>query len=185
MPVVAAGSATLYVASLLALPLLEPGFNVLTAHPEDYATGTYGGVVNLSYASLAVALISLVVLLMPVRRWAIAVPTLLVPPALLCAALAADPVAVARGGAVVSIPVLGLATAPLFSSLVLRARFRPWDRWVAGFGAAALVAFVGLVLAPDPITGAVNRAFDVLAGVWVAVAALALGARQSAIPPPT
>lgn len=182
--VVAAGCAIVYVAALLVLPLLEPGFNALTAHPEDYATGSYGAVVNLSYASFAVALISLVASFMPFRRWAIAVPILLVPPALLCAALAVNPVAVARGGAVVLVPVLGLASAPLFSSLVLRARFRPWNRWVAGFGAAALVAFVGLVLAPEPVAGAVNRAFDVLAGVWVAVAALALRARHSAIPPP-
>jgi hypothetical protein len=184
LPVVAAGGAGLYVAALLALPVLEPGFNVLTAHPEDYATGSYGAVVNLSYVSFAVALISLVLSVMPVRRREIAVPILLVPPALLCAALAVDPVAVARGGTVVLIPILGLASAPLISSLVLRARFRPWDRWVVGFGAAVLVAFVGLVLAPDATTGAVNRAFDALAGLWVAVAALALRGPQSAISPP-
>jgi uncharacterized membrane protein YccC len=113
---------------------------------------------------------------------AVAVATLLVPPALLCAALAIDPVAVARGGAVVLIPILGLASAPLISSLVSRARFRPWDRWVVGVGAAVQVAFVGLVLAPDAITGAVNRVFDALAGLLVAVAALALRRPRPAIP---
>lgn len=173
-PVIAAGGATLYVAALLALPLLEPGFDVLATHPEDYATGSYGALVNLSYLSFAVALISLVVSLVPFRRWAIAVPALLVPPALLCAALAVDPVAVARAGAAVLIPILGLASAPFISALVLRDRFRPWDRWVVGFGVAVLVAFFGLALAPEAIGGAVNRAFDALAGFWVALAAVAL-----------
>jgi hypothetical protein len=180
LPAFAAGGAGLYVAALLALPLLEPGFNVLTAHPEDYATGSYGAAVNLSYAAFAVALIALVVAVMPVRRWALAVPILLVPPVLLCAALALDPVGVARGGDVVLIPILGLASAPLISSLLLRARFRPWHRWVIGSGAVVLVAFVGLVLAPITVAGAVNRAFDVLAGLWVAVAAMAIRQRAHA-----
>jgi hypothetical protein len=40
LPVVAACGAILYVSALLALPLLEPEFNALIAHPEDYATGS-------------------------------------------------------------------------------------------------------------------------------------------------
>src|SRR5579864_148624 len=78
---IAASGAGVYVTVLLALPALDSGFNVLTAHPEDNARGTYGIAVNFSYLALAVALVCLVLALLPVRRWAVAVPILLVPAA--------------------------------------------------------------------------------------------------------
>jgi len=159
---------------LLALPLLNSGFNVLTVHPEDYARGTYGIAVNVSYSALAVALACLVLSLLPLRGWAIAVPVLLVPAAVLCVALAVNPMAVAGGNALLLIPIFGLALGPLVGALSLRQRFHPWDGAIVGIGLAVVIAFAGVLVAPDSVGGAVNRAFDLLVGLWVVVAAVAL-----------
>ena len=174
LPVVAASGAGVFVIVLLALPLLDSGLNLLTAHPEDYARGAYGIAVNASYMALAVALAGLVLSLLPVRGWAIAVPVLLVPAAVLCVALAVNPIAVAGGNALLLVPIFGLALGPLVGALSLRERFHPWNGAIVGIGLAVAIAFAGLLVAPDSVGGAVNRAFDLLVGLWVVVAALAV-----------
>lgn len=181
LPVVAVSGAGVYVTVLVALPLLDSGFDVLTTHPEDYARGTFGIAVNASYLALAIALVCLVLALLPVRRWAIAVPILLVPAAVLCGALAVNPIAVAGGSAWLLVPVFGLALGPLVGSLSLRERFHPWEGAIVGVGLAVVIAFAGVLVAPDSVGGAVNRAFDVLVGLWIIVAALAV--HRLAAPP--
>ena len=177
-PRIAAIAAVAYLL-LLTLPLLDTRFDVLTAHPEDYATVAYGVAVNASYLALAVALVAIVVPLAPFRRWSLVVPALLVPAALLCVALAFDPIAVARSSQWVLIPIVCLALAPAAAALSLRGRFGGWAPAVAGLGVAVLVAFAALALAPDSVGGLVNRVFDVLAGLWVALAAVAAGRRST------
>jgi len=166
--------AAAYVLALLALPFLQPGRDVMTAHPEDYAAGAYGSLVNLSYGAFGMALATIALTLWPGRSWKAVGPLLLVPPALLCAALALAPVTVARSGLVVLVGVIGLSAGPLISSIVLRHRFGGRYRLVAYLGAAVLVGFVALATGPDAVSGAVNRGFDVLAGLWVIAAALSI-----------
>lgn len=167
---VAIGGATVYVLVLLVLPLLEPQLDVRSAHPEDYATGGYGLLVNVSYGALSLALFAIVPALWPGRSWRAVGPLLFVPPAILCAALAVAPIAVARSGTVVFAGILGLGVGPLVNSLALRDGFGRARGLILGLGAAVLVGFIGLAAAPDSVGGAVNRGFDVLAGLWVAAA---------------
>jgi hypothetical protein len=164
---VAISGAAVYVLVLVVLPFLEPHLDVRSAHPEDYANGAYGILVNLSYGALSLALLALVLALWPGRSWRAVGPLLFVPPAILCAALAVAPIAVAHSGTVVFVGILGLAVGPLVNSLVLRERFGRARGPLVGLGAAVLVGFIGLAAAPDSIGGAVNRGFDVLAGLWV------------------
>jgi hypothetical protein len=169
---VTAVAAGFYVAVQVTMPVLNPSLDVMAAHPEDYANGPFGFVVNLSYAALAVALGVLAVILFPGVRPSALAPALLLPPAALCLALAVAPPSVARSGEAVSYAVLGLAVGPLAISLAMPRRVRaPWraDLWLA---AAVLVAFAGLVAAPGSMGGLVNRVFDVLAGAYVALAGL-------------
>lgn len=167
---VALGGAAVYVLVLVVLPFLEPQLDVRSAHPEDYATGGYGILVNLSYAALSLALFAIALALWPGRSWRALGPLLFVPPAILCAALAVSPIAVARSGTVVFVGILGLAVGPLVSSIALRDRFGRARGFVVWLGAAVLIGFIGLAAAPDSVGGAVNRVFDVLAGLWVAAA---------------
>ena len=168
---VATGGAAIYVLVLLVLPLLEPQLDVRSAHPEDYATGGFGILVNLSYGALSLALFAIALVLWPCRSWKAVAPLLFVPPAILCAALAVAPIAVARSGTVVFVGILGLAVGPLVNSIALRDSFGRARGLVVGLGVAVLVGFIGLAAAPDSVSGAVNRGIDVLAGVWVATAA--------------
>ena len=154
-----------YVLALLAVPLLDSGREVLRAHPEDCARGPAGLLVNLGYAAFALALAATVMRFARGRRWPALAPALLLPPALLCLALAFDPVGLARAGTVVTLAILGLVAGPLATSLVVR------GRWLVALGAAVLAAFTLLVAAPEAVGGAVNRLFDVLAGLWVLAAA--------------
>lgn len=174
---VAIGGTAVYVLVLVVLPFVEPQLDVRSAHPEDYANGAYGIVVNLSYGALSLALIAIVPVLWPGRSWSAVGPLLFVPPAILCAALAVAPIAVARSGTVVFVGVLGLAFGPLVNSIALRDRFGRARGLVVGLGVAVLAGFIGLAAAPDSIGGAVNRGFDVLAGLWVAAAAYVNGER--------
>ncbi|HYM66171.1 MAG TPA: hypothetical protein VEW68_02660 [Patescibacteria group bacterium] len=174
LPAAAASGAAVYMAVLLVLPIVDAARNVLTAHPEDYASGPYGLAVNLSYLALAAALASFTVAIWPVSGWAIAMPVLLIPAAVMCAALAVDPIGVAGGSALWLLPIFGLASAPLAGSLSLRGRFGRFSGALLAIAAAVLIAFVALMLAPESIGGAVNRTFDLLLGLWIAIAALAL-----------
>jgi hypothetical protein len=61
--------AAAYVLVLLALPFLQPGRDVMTAHPEDYAAGAYGSLVNLSYGAFSLALVAIALTLWPGRSW--------------------------------------------------------------------------------------------------------------------
>jgi hypothetical protein len=178
---VAVAGAGAYVLLLLVLPFLQPGRNIMTAHPEDYAAGAYGNLVNLSYGAFGLALAAIALTLWPGRSWRAVGPLLLVPAAVLCAALALAPVTVARSGIVVLVGVLGLSSGPLISSIVLRHRFGGAYRLVACLGAAVLVGFVAVATSPDAVGGAVNRGFDALAGLWVFAAALSI--RPHAIDP--
>jgi hypothetical protein len=169
---VATGGAAAYVLVLLVLPFLEPQLDVVSTHPEDYAAGRYGILVNFSYGAFGLALAAIALALWPGRSWRAAGLMLLAPPAVLCAALTIAPVAVAGSGMVVFIAILGLALGPVVISIVLRDRFGSAYGLLVALGVAVLVAFVGLAAAPEAIGGAVNRGFDVLAGLWVAAAAL-------------
>jgi hypothetical protein len=168
---VAAAAAAVYIVLLITIPLVEPGFDMLRAHPEDYAAGQYGVLVNVSYAAMAVALAALTAGLLPGGRWSRLALVLLAPPIALCVALAIDPMAVARQ-TVTLYTVLGLAVGPLVVSLAFHERFRARGRWVVMLAVVVLVAFMGLAAAPAEVSGTVNRAFDVAAGLWVVVAAL-------------
>lgn len=170
--IAAVGAAT-YVAVLLVLPFLEPDFDVLRAHPEDYASGAIGLAVNVSYAALAVALVAFVMSVLPVKRWTIAVAALFLPPAVLCAALAVDPIGVAGGNPVWLLPVFCLALAPLIATLLLHDSLRRRRGALLAIAAAGLLTFAGVLTMPDAIGGIVNRAFDVSVGLWVLVASRA------------
>lgn len=171
---VAAFGAAVYVAVLVALPFVDPTFNVVTAHPEDYAAGRLGWAVNVSYLALAIALVCFVISALPVRRWAIAVPALVMPPTILCVALAVDPVGVAAGTQLLLLPIVCLAMVPLIASMTLRDRLGTWHRLLAGLAVVVLLAFAALIVAPDTVGGAVNRAFDVALGLWFVLAAIAV-----------
>lgn len=173
-PAIAAAGAAAYVAVLAALPFVEPSFDVLRAHPEDYANGALGFAVNLSYLALAAALVFFVVSVLPVKGWAIAVPVLFLPPAVLCAALSVDPVGVAGGNPVWLVPIFALALGPVIGTLVLRDSLRRWRPALIGIAVVVLLTFAGILTMPDAISGIVNRAFDVSVGLWIVVAALAL-----------
>ena len=169
--IAAIGAAT-YVVILAALPFLQPGFDVLRAHPEDYANGPVGLAVNASYVALAVALISFATSILPVRGWAIAVPVLFLPAAALCVALAVDPISVAAGNPLWLLPIFGLAVAPMIGSLTPHT-VRRWRPALIGIAAVVLLTFGGVLTVPDSIAGIVNRAFDVSVGLWILAAALA------------
>lgn len=164
-----------YVGTLLALPLLDSHIDPLTAHPEDYASGMYWPMVNVSYLALALALAALGLSLMTSgRRRSILVLVLLAPPLLLCLALAVDPIGVARGNQLSLLPVFALAAAPIALAIAFRDRLRRWTGAFLVLGAAVLVVFVALVVVPATVGGAVNRAFDSLVGLWIIAMALAM-----------
>lgn len=174
----AAAAAGIYVAILVVDPLLNPRLDVLRVHPEDYAQGRYGLLVNAAYLALAIALVLVTLLLLAGWRWRGAAGALLLPPAVLCAALAVDPPNVARSGDWISLAVLGLALGPLAVSATLGGLFGARKRTALVLAALVLGAFVALMAAPEGVSGVVNRVFDVLAGAWVALAGLAIGSRR-------
>ena len=169
----AALAGALYVVLLIAIPLVEPEFDAWRSHPEDYAAGDYGALVNVSYAAMAVALVSLSSAFIIKSGWKALALALLAPPALLCVALAADPIGVARQATTASLAILGLAVGPIAVSIVFRRRFGPARVAVIGLGVLVAGAFIALSVAPESAGGAVNRVFDVLAGAWILVAAVA------------
>ena len=171
---IAAFGAAIYLAVLVTLPFVDRTFNALAAHPEDYATGTFGVVVNLSYIALAVALACFLMSVWPVKGLGIAFAVVAVPPLILCTALAADPIGIARGGTVLLLPIVCLALVPLIGSIALKDRVGGWRSMLAGLAVVVLVAFAGLVFAPNAVAGVVNRAFDVALGAWIVVAAIAV-----------
>lgn len=180
---IAAAGAGAYVAILVALPLLDWNVNMLNAHPEDYARGQLGLAVNLSYLALAVALASFALSALPFKGWAMALLLLVAPPAILCAALAVDPVGVATTSPLLLLPIVCLALVPLIGSVALRDRLAAWRPSLAGFAILVLIAFAGLVVAPEAIGGAVNRLFDVTVGLWLGLASIAV--RRGSVRLPT
>lgn len=171
---IAALAAAIYVAVLVALPVVDRSFDALATHPEDYAGGRLGFAVNLSYLALAVALLSFVLSVLPIRGTAIVLPILIAPPTVLCAALAVDPIGVARGNPIFLLPIVCLATVPLVGSIVLRDRLGGWRSMLGGLATVVLLAFAALLVAPDAVGGLVNRAFDVTLGLWLLLAAVAV-----------
>ena len=165
---------------LLNVPLLDSRFNVLTAHPEDYATGSFGLAVNASYLALATALTGLAVSLLPVRGWSIAALGTLIPPVLLCLALAVDPIGVARANQLVLLPIISLALAPATAALTLRHRFGAFALATTALAVAVLVAFIALVVVGDDLGGLVNRVFNTFVGLWTAVASFSLRRQPNA-----
>ena len=163
----------LYVVLLIVIPLVEPQFDVWRSHPEDYAAGPYGALVNVSYAAMAAALVSFSSGLVGKVGWKALALALLVPPALLCVALTVDPIGVARQATVASLAILGLAVGPIAVSIVYRRRFGPGRVALIALGALVAGAFIALAVAPESVGGAVNRVFDVLAGAWIVAAAIA------------
>jgi hypothetical protein len=176
LAVLAMVGAGLYVVVIVVMPLLDPNLDIKSAHPEDYAAGRLGMAVNLSYAALAVGLAALAGALLDVEWKAIVADLLLLLAAILCAALAIEPVGVARMG-VVLIPVVALAAAPLTTALLLGRLFGRWKTGLTLLAALVAVAFIALVVSPSSLGGIVNRVFDALAGAWVAAAGAALWAR--------
>ena len=172
MELAALGGA-LYVVLLIVIPLVEPQFDAWRSHPEDYAAGDYGALVNVSYAAMATALVSFSSALVGKLGWRALALALLMPPALLCVALTLDPIGVARQATVVSLAILGLAVGPIAVSIVYRRSFGAARVVVIGLGALVAMAFVALAAAPESMGGAVNRVFDVLAGAWIVVTAVA------------
>lgn len=170
---VSAAGAALYLAVIVSLPLLDRTFDVLRAHPEDYASGRYGLAVNFSYLALATGLVASMPLMARFGRPAIVVEMLVLPAAILCLALAVDPIGVAQGAQLSLLPIVGLAVAPLIASFSFNDRFGRWRRALTGLAVAVLITFLGLVLAPDSVTGIINRAFDSMVGIWLIVFAFA------------
>ena len=167
----AAVAGALYVVLLIVIPLVEPQFDAWRSHPEDYAAGGYGALVNVSYAAMATALVSFSSGLAGKLGWKALALALLIPPALLCVALTVDPIGVASQATVVSLAILGLAAGPIAVSIAYRRSFGAARAAVVGLGALVAMAFVALAAAPESIGGAVNRVFDVLAGAWIVVGA--------------
>lgn len=176
-------AAIFYTATLVIVPLLNRDLNVMATHPEDYASGAFGVLVNASYAAFAVALATLAAALYPGRRMAALWPALLIVPALLCGALAFSPAAVARSGAWVSLAVAVLAVAPIAISLAMTRRLGARRRWAIALAAGVAVAFLCLAASPTAVSGLVNSVFDVMAGSWVAFVALASRPDRGAIGP--
>lgn len=171
---VAALAGALYVVLLIVIPLVEPEFDVWRSHPEDYAAGSFGALVNLSYAAMAIALVSPSSALLTQSGWKALALVLLVPPALLCVALTVDPIGVARQATVAPLAILGLGAGPVVVSIVYRRRFGQARVATIALGALVALSFVALALAPESLGGGVNRVFDVLAGAWIVVAAIAM-----------
>lgn len=179
---VALAGAAAYAVLLVTVPLVDRAFNALSAHPEDYASGSYGLVVNVSYLALGLALFGLTLALSPFRRWAIALPVLLLPAAILCVALAVDPIAVARGNPLWILPIFGLAVAPVIASFTLRDRFDGRHRASSAIAVVVLISFIGLVITPSPIGGIVNRVFDLTVALWVIWIAAVLPGNRAPTP---
>lgn len=169
----AAFAGALYVVLLIVIPLVEPQLDAWRSHPEDYAAGDYGALVNVSYAAMATALVSFSSALAGRGGWKALALALLVPPALLCVALTVDPIGVARQATVTSLAILGLAVGPISVSIVYRRNFGHARVPVIALGLLVAMAFVALAAAPESVGGAVNKVFDVLAGAWIVVAAVA------------
>jgi hypothetical protein len=162
---VAALGALVYVATLVVVPLANPALDVLRLHPEDFAQGSFGFLVSVGYAALAVALVAISLIAMRLRGTFGSLAVLAFGlAALTCVANAVDPTLGTRRSPI-ELGVFGLVVGPLALSAALRLRT------LIALAALVACAFVALLASPEALSGMVNRVFDALAGLWCIVLA--------------
>lgn len=159
----AAIAGAVYLATLLAVPLIDPQTDLLRAHPEDYTTGLPGVLVRVGYGAVALMALAIAASVLRGSGWLerIAAGLLLVG-AVTSGVLAAMPQEVTGGPLLVG--VLALALAPLLVSIGAAPRLSPV---VVALGVTVTIGFVVLIaLAPRELAGIANRSWDVLLAAW-------------------
>ena len=177
---VAAIAASLYVTTLVAVPLLDRDRDVLRSYPEDYADGPAGLLVRLGYVAVALMALAIAVAIARVRAWSLRLALGLLGSGSLAALfLAAAPQQV-NGGFLLA-GILGLALAPAAISIGTRDRQSPV---FVTLGMITTLAFATIAIGPHEMAGAINRAWDVLFGLWgVTFAVISRRSREGARAP--
>lgn len=154
-------------AALVLGPVLRPDLDVLTTHPETYATGAWGFLMRLGYLGAATAGGAVCFL---ARRFRVS--------ALLLAVFAGGALGLGllpptdQGGlADEAFPYLQLAPLAFFPAIA-RISWRTRRRPLLALTVLAWVLFLPLVFGEPPAGGLVNRAADLAMGAWIAAFAL-------------
>lgn len=172
---VASAAALLYLATLLAAPLIDRARDVLRAYPEDYSPGTADAIVRLGYVA-ATAMALAIAATVARGGWARrAGAVMLVAAGAASLTLAVVPQQVTGGPILVG--VLGFVLAPLVLSLSGR---RELPRWCVALGVAVSLGFLSLAMAPRDVAGITNRVWDVLLALWAVTYPLAHGVARDA-----
>jgi hypothetical protein len=160
----ALGGAVVWSIALLAGPVLRPDLDLLTTHPETYAHGAWGPLMRLGYAGIAVAGWSAAFL---ARRYRV--------PAVLLVLFAGGALTIGllpptdTGGPADQIfpylQIAPLAFLPAIAWISWRTR-RPWLLTLA---ALAWLLFLPLMSGQPVLGGIINRAADLVMGVWIGV----------------
>lgn len=161
----ALAGAAVWSLALLAGPALRPDLNLVSTHPETYARGSWGLLMRLGYAGIAIGGWSAAFL---ARRYPI--------PAVLLAGFAAGALAIgvlpptgAHTDGLADQVFPYLQTAPLaFLPAVAWISWRTRRRLLVALAALIWLLFLPLVTG-DPATGGIiNRAADLTMGAWIA-----------------
>lgn len=161
----------MYLATLVAAPLVDPHLDPLRSYPEDYSPGPADGIVRLGYVSVALMALAIAALTVRWAEWSRRVAAvLLVAGAVASATLAIAPQQVTGGPLLAG--VVGLVLAPLVLSISAR---RELPRPVVALGILVAFGFLALAVAPREVAGLTNRAWDVLLALWGLAYALAHG----------
>ncbi len=165
----AIGGAGVYLATLLAAPLVDPELDLLRSYPEDYSPGPADPIVRLGYVSVVLMALAIAALNLRQPRWSRRVAAvLLVAGAAASATLVLAPQQVTGGPLLAG--VLGLVIAPSVLSISARHEL---PRAVVTLGIVVTLGFLALTVAPRDVAGITNRAWDVLLALW----ALSFGLR--------
>jgi hypothetical protein len=158
----AIGGAT-YLVTLLAVALIDRETDLLRTHPEDYATGVAGALVNVGYVAVALMALAIAASLVREGRWlSVIAAALLAGGGVTSLVLATAPQEVTGGPLLVG--VLALALSPLLVSIGADGRLSPV---AVALGVIVTLGFVAyILLSPRELAGIANRSWDALLAVW-------------------